>query len=78
MQCTAADACHGAGADAVIILLMLIPLSLVLLAAAIGAFVWAVRKGQFDDMDTPALDILHDDPPVRASPACSQGADDGG
>lgn len=44
-----------------IILLMLIPLSLMLLAFAIGAFVWAVRKGQFDDMDTPALDILSDD-----------------
>lgn len=48
-----------------IILLMLIPLSLMLLAAAIGAFVWAVRKGQFDDMETPALDILSDDPPKR-------------
>lgn len=44
------------------ILLMLIPLSLVLLAVSIGAFVWAVRKGQFDDLDTPALDILRDDP----------------
>ena len=46
-----------------IILLMLIPLSLMLLALAVGSFVWAVRKGQFDDMDTPALDILHDDAP---------------
>jgi len=44
-----------------IILLMLVPLSLMLLSFAIGAFVWAVRKGQFDDMDTPALDILRDD-----------------
>jgi cbb3-type cytochrome oxidase maturation protein len=44
-----------------IILLMLIPLSLMLLGVAIGAFVWAVRKGQFDDLDTPALDILRDD-----------------
>ncbi|WP_109123798.1 cbb3-type cytochrome oxidase assembly protein CcoS [Dyella sp. C11] len=44
-----------------IILLMLIPLSLMLLAFAIGAFVWAVRKGQFDALDTPALDILHDE-----------------
>ncbi|MBD9370194.1 cbb3-type cytochrome oxidase assembly protein CcoS [Xanthomonas sp. XNM01] len=43
------------------ILLMLIPISLVLLAAAIGAFVWAVKRGQFDDLDTPALDILDDD-----------------
>lgn len=48
------------------ILLVLIPLSLVLLIVAIGAFVWAVRKGQFDDLDTPALDVLHDDePPAR-------------
>ncbi|AIF46877.1 cbb3-type cytochrome oxidase assembly protein CcoS [Dyella japonica] len=52
-----------------IILLMLIPLSLMLLAFAIGAFVWAVRKGQFDDMDTPALDILHDDERAGDSPA---------
>ena len=48
-----------------IILLMLVPLSLMLLALAIGAFAWAVRKGQFDDMETPALDILHDDEPAR-------------
>jgi cbb3-type cytochrome oxidase maturation protein len=43
------------------ILLLLIPLSLVLLAAAIGAFIWAVRGGQFEDLDTPAIDILADD-----------------
>ena len=42
-------------------LLLLIPLSLVLLVLAIWAFVWAVRRGQFDDLDTPALDILADD-----------------
>lgn len=39
-------------------LLVLIPVSLMLLALAIGAFVWAVRRGQFDDLETPALDIL--------------------
>lgn len=44
------------------ILLLLIPLSLMLLVAAIAMFVWAVRRGQFDDLDTPALDILRDDP----------------
>ncbi len=47
------------------VLLLLIPLSLGLLVAAIWAFVWAVRKGQFDDLDTPALDILRDDPEPR-------------
>ena len=43
------------------ILLLLVPLSLMLLIVAIGAFAWAVRRGQFDDLDTPGLDILTDD-----------------
>lgn len=54
-------------------LLLLLPMSLVLLALAIWAFVAAVRSGQFDDMDTPALDILRDEkadlpPPPAALP----------
>jgi cbb3-type cytochrome oxidase maturation protein len=40
------------------ILLALVPISLVLLGLAIWAFIWAVRRGQFDDLETPALDIL--------------------
>ena len=43
------------------ILLLLIPLSLMLLGVAIGAFVWAVRRGQFDDLDAAAIDILVED-----------------
>ena len=43
------------------ILLLLIPISLVLLGVAVAAFVWAVKRGQFDDLDTPAIDILRDD-----------------
>lgn len=50
------------------ILLMLIPISLVLLGLAIAAFVWAVRRGQFDDLDTPALDILDDEDKPAAPP----------
>ena len=53
------------------ILLLLVPISMVLLAVAIWAFVWAVRRGQFDDLDTPALDILAEDdeprPPASAT-----------
>ncbi len=44
------------------IVYLLIPLSLVLTAAAIAAFFWAVRSGQFDDMNTPSLKILHEEP----------------
>ena len=49
------------------ILLVLVPISLVLLGLAIWAFVWAVKRGQFDDLDTPAIDILrdHDAPPAN-------------
>jgi cbb3-type cytochrome oxidase maturation protein len=46
------------------ILLVLVPISLVLLGLAIWAFVWAVKRGQFDDLDAAAIDILadgHDD-----------------
>jgi cbb3-type cytochrome oxidase maturation protein len=43
------------------ILLLLVPISLVLLGIAIAAFVWAVKRGQFEDLDTPALSILADD-----------------
>ena len=50
------------------ILLLLVPISLVLLGIAVWAFVWAVRRGQFDDLDTPALDILDDAPPRPSTP----------
>lgn len=33
------------------ILLLLIPLGVVLLAASVAAFVWAVRDGQFEDLE---------------------------
>jgi cbb3-type cytochrome oxidase maturation protein len=51
------------------ILLVLIPISLALLGLAIAAFVWAVRHGQFDDLDSAAIDILRDNerPPSRGN-----------
>ena len=39
-------------------LLVLIPISVVLIAAAIWAFVWAVNAGQFDDLDTPGYSVI--------------------
>ena len=43
------------------ILYLLIPLGLVLLALALWAFFWAVRHGQFDDLESPGVQILLDD-----------------
>ena len=43
------------------IIFLLIPLSLVLLIAAVWAFFWAIRSGQFDDLDSPAWSVVMDD-----------------
>ncbi len=42
-------------------LLLLIPLALLLGLAGLMAFLWALRSGQFDDMDGAAERILFDD-----------------
>ena len=50
------------------ILPLLIGISVVVAIAIAGIFLWAVRSGQFDDLDTPAVRILADDdepPPPR-------------
>jgi cbb3-type cytochrome oxidase maturation protein len=42
-------------------LYLLVPLSLVIVAIAVWVFFGAADSGQFDDLDGPALRILHDD-----------------
>ena len=48
------------------ILLVLIPLSVLFALGAVVAFFWAVDHDQFDDMDTPKLLPLLDDPAANA------------
>jgi cbb3-type cytochrome oxidase maturation protein len=43
------------------ILYLLIPLSLVFVAVIAVVFLWAVKSGQFEDMEGPAHRILMDD-----------------
>lgn len=47
------------------VIYLVLPLAIVLSAIAVHAFVWAARRGQFDDLETPALRVLHDDAPSR-------------
>ena len=56
------------------ILLVLVPISLILLGLAVWAFVWAVRGGQYDDLDAPAIDILRSDPADAELPAPGESA----
>ena len=49
------------------ILYLLIPLAVLLVVFIAAAFFWAVRSGQFDDLEGPAHRILMDDdrPPTK-------------
>jgi len=49
------------------ILYLLIPLSLVFVAVIAYVFLWAVKSGQFEDMEGPAHRILMDDEPAPPS-----------
>lgn len=44
-------------------LALLIPLALFLGLSGLAAFFWAMKVGQFDDMDGAAMRILIDDDP---------------
>ncbi len=50
------------------VLYYLIPLSLILVALAVGVFFWAVKSGQYDDLEGPAHRILFDDEPSATRP----------
>lgn len=43
------------------LLFIVLPLSLLLVAVAVGVFIWAARSGQLDDLETPARRVLLDD-----------------
>ena len=43
------------------ILYLIIPVSILLVMVIIWIFLWAVRSGQFDDLEGPAHRILMDD-----------------
>lgn len=46
------------------ILLVLIPVTLLVIVVAVALFFWAVNHQQFDDLDSPAVLPLMDEPPV--------------
>jgi cbb3-type cytochrome oxidase maturation protein len=45
------------------VIYLVVPLAALIALAAVIAFVWGARRGQFDDLDTPAVRMLHDDRP---------------
>lgn len=47
------------------ILYLLIPITVIFMGIAVCGFIWAVKTGQFDDLEGPAHRILMDDDDAR-------------
>ncbi len=43
------------------VLFIVVPLALVIVGVALAGYLWAVRSGQMDDLETPGLRVLRDD-----------------
>ena len=43
------------------VIYIVLPVAILIAAIAVGAFLWAARRGQFDDLTTPAIRALQDD-----------------
>jgi cbb3-type cytochrome oxidase maturation protein len=60
------------------VVFILLPVALLVAAIMLALFIWAVRSGQFDDLETPAVRILFDDHPrsrtSEGASSSSQGA----
>ncbi len=48
-----------------IVIFLLIPLSIVIAAGFLAAFIWAVRTGQYEDTCTPAMRLLLEEPKLK-------------
>lgn len=51
------------------VVFVLLPLALVVAGVMLALFIWAVRSGQYDDLETPAVRMLFDDRPARPGAA---------
>lgn len=51
------------------VIFIVLPLAVIMAIVALAAFFWAVHKGQFDDLDTPAYRAIldPDEPKLKAS-----------
>jgi cbb3-type cytochrome oxidase maturation protein len=51
------------------VIFLVLPLALLVVGAALVAWVWAARSGQFDDTETPASRVLVDDAEATSTSA---------
>ena len=59
------------------VIFLLIPLSILIALCFLGAFIWAVRSGQYEDTCTPAMRLLLEEKRARTK-ARWKSKDEGG
>lgn len=52
-----------------IMLYVILPIALLIAGSAVVAFIWSVRSGQLDDVDTPPRRMLFDDDILEPPPS---------
>lgn len=50
------------------VIFLLIPLSIVIAICFLGAFIWAVRSGQYEDTCTPSMRLLMEEKRSKTKP----------
>jgi cbb3-type cytochrome oxidase maturation protein len=43
------------------VIFLILPLALLIVAGAVWVFVWSATRGQYDDLETPAIRAIQDD-----------------
>lgn len=59
------------------ILFVLVPVALFLAALGVAGFIWSVRSGQFDDLETPGMRVLFGEERVPDQHVPKQHAEEG-
>lgn len=59
------------------VILIMLPAALLLAGIGVAAFIIAAKRGQFDDLDTPALRAVFDDDDDTSTPASTAPASEG-
>jgi len=57
------------------VIYIVLPLALVLGGGALAAFLWAVRRGQFEDLETPAIRVALEDDVAPPSQSAASGVE---
>jgi cbb3-type cytochrome oxidase maturation protein len=60
------------------VIFIVLPLALIIVAAAVVAFIWAARSGQFDDLVSPGMRVLQEEGDEAPAPPATDASGDGG